>query len=124
MLNQFQSRYVPPNADIHIEVSCHVETVCLLSKLFSQGSTAVEFDLENIPTTKAEAKATYDQIKAYVLETTGLNVSTLYISQVKHKHGIIERENYNLGSGKAPIPTVPPEKEAAIEEALRHFQMI
>ena len=104
--------------------TAHVETVCLLSKLFSQGSTAVEFDLENIPTTKAEAKATYDQIKAYVLETTGLNVSTLYISQVKHKHGIIERENYNLGSGKAPVPTVPPEKEAAIEEALRHFQMI
>ena len=102
----------------------HVETVCLLSKLFSQGSTAVEFDLENIPTTKAEAKATYDQIKAYVRETTGLNVSTLYISQVKHKYGIIERENYNLGNGKAPVPTVPPEKEAAIEDALRHFQMI
>ena len=119
-----QSGYVPPNADIHIKVSCHVETVCLLSKLFSQGSTAVEFDLDKIPTTKAEAKATYDQIKSYVLETTGLNVSTLYISQVKHKHGIIERENYNLGSGKAPVPTVPPEKEAAIEEALRHFQMI
>ena len=58
------------------------------------------------------------------METTGLNVSTLYTSQVKHKHGIIERENYNLGSGKAPVPTVPPEKEAAIEEALRHFQMI
>ena len=101
-----------------------METVCLLSKLFSQGSTAVEFDLDNIPTTKAEAKATYDQIKAYVLETTGLNVSTLYISQVKHKHGIIERENYNTGSGKSSVPTVPPEKEAAIDDALRHFQMI
>ena len=80
--------------------------------------------MDNIPTTKAEAKATYDQIKAYVLETTGLNVSTLYISQVKCKHGIIERENYNIGSGKVPVPTVLPEKEAAIEDALRHFQMI
>ena len=119
-----QSGYVPPNADIHFEVSCHVETVCLLSKLFSQGSTAVEFDLEKIPPTKTETKATYEQIRSYVKANTGLNVSTLYISQVKHKHGIIERENYNLGSGKAPGPTVPPEKEAAIEEALRHFQMI
>ena len=102
-----------------------METVCLLSKLFSQGSTAVEFDLDNIPTTKAEAKATYDQIKAYVLETTGLNVSTLYISQVKHKHGIIERENYNLPKSEdSRRPNCTPEKEDAILDAFKHFQMI
>lgn len=57
----------------------------------------------------------------YVLENTGLNVSRLYIAQVKRKHGLIERINYNVGDGKSKVP---PEKEKAIEDALRHFQMI
>ena len=39
--------------------------------------------------------ATYEQIKDYVLEHSGLKVSSLYIAQVKQKYGIIERENYN-----------------------------
>ena len=69
--------------------------------------------------------ATYGQIKDYVLEHTGLKVSSLYIAQVKQKYGIIERENYNKPkSENAKQPKCPKEKEDAIVEALRHFQMI
>ena len=70
--------------------------------------------------------ATYEQIKAYVLEHTGLKVSHLYIiAQVKQKYGIIERENYNKPkSENAKQPQCPPEKEEAITEALKHFEMI
>ena len=102
----------------------HVETVVLLSKLKSTKSIEVEIKLDEMDLTQAESKATYAEIKEYVLENTGLKVSQLYIAQVKRKHGIIERINYNTGSGKAKIPQVPLEKEQAIEEALRHFKMI
>ena len=70
-------------------------------------------------------RATYGQIKDYVLERSGLKVSSLYIAQVKQKHGIIERENYNKPkSENAKQPQCPPEKERAITEALKHFGMI
>ena len=69
--------------------------------------------------------ATYGQIKEYVLERSGLKVSSLYIAQVKQKCGIIERENYNKPkSDDARQPQCPPEKEKAIKEALKHFGMI
>lgn len=69
--------------------------------------------------------ATYEQIKEYVLEHTGLKVSSLYISQVKRKCGIIERDNYNKPkSENAKQPQCPPEKEKAIMAALEHFGMI
>ena len=104
--------------------TAHCETVVLLSKLKSATSIEVKIDLNEMDLTKSESKATYDKIKAYVLEQTGLKVSQLYIAQVKRKHGIIERENYNTGEGKAKTPQVPLENEKAIEDALRHFQMI
>lgn len=69
--------------------------------------------------------ATYGQIKEYVLERSGLKVSSLYIAQVKQKHGIIERENYHKAKNEnAKQPKCPKEKEDAIVEALKHFQMI
>ncbi|MCI6463840.1 MAG: 23S rRNA (uracil(1939)-C(5))-methyltransferase RlmD [Faecalicatena sp.] len=102
----------------------HVETVVLLSKLKSTKSIEVEIKLDEMDLTQAESKATYAEIKEYVLKNTGLKVSQLYIAQVKRKHGIIERVNYNTGNGKAKIPQVPLEKEQAIEDALRHFKMI
>ena len=69
--------------------------------------------------------ATYGQIKDYVKEHTGLSVSSLYIAQIKQKYGIIERECYNKPkSENARQPQCPPEKEAAITEALRWFKMI
>lgn len=105
--------------------TAHVETVCLLSKLKRKEHIEIEVKMDEMDLTSAESKATYEEIKAYVLEHSGLKVSSLYIAQVKQKHGIIERENYNKPkSENAKQPQCPPEKEKAITEALRHFGMI
>ena len=105
--------------------TAHVETVCLLSKLQSKEHIEIEVKMDELDLTSAESKATYEEIKAYVLEHTGLKVSYLYIAQVKQKYGIIERENYNKPkSENAKQPQCPPEKERAITEALKHFEMI
>ena len=103
----------------------HVETVVLLSKLNTKQHIEVELNLDELDLTAAESKATYEEIKEYVLEHTGLKVSHLYIAQVKQKYGIIERENYNKPkSENSRQPKCPLEKEAAISEALKHFGMI
>ena len=103
----------------------HVETVCLLSKLKSTQHIEVELDMDELDLTAAEKKATYDEIKDYVLEHSGLKVSSLYIAQVKQQCGIIERENYNKPKSEdAKQPQCPPDKEKAIKEALQHFGMI
>ena len=103
----------------------HVETVCLLSKLHANQHIEVELQMDELDLTAAESKATYEEIKEYVLKQSGLKVSNLYIAQVKQKCGIIERENYNLPkSENSRQPKCPPEKEAAIREALEHFRMI
>lgn len=103
----------------------HVETVVLLSKLNAKQHIEVELNLDELDLTAAESKATYEEIREYVLEHTGLKVSHLYIAQVKQKYGIIERENYNKPkSENSRQPKCPPEKEAAITEALKHFGMI
>ena len=105
--------------------TAHVETVVLLSKLNAKQHIEVELNLDELDLTAAESKATYEEIKEYVLEHTGLKVSHLYIAQVKQKYGIIERENYNKAkSENSRQPKCPPEKEAAIMEALKHFQML
>ena len=106
-------------------MSVHVETVCLLSKLHSDQHIEVEVKMDELDLTAAESKATYEEIKKYVLEHTGLKVSNLYIAQVKQKCGIIERVNYNLPkSENSRQPKCPPEKEKAIKEALEYFRMI
>ncbi len=103
----------------------HVETVCLLSKLHADQHIEVELQMDELDLMAAESKATYEEIKDYVLEHSGLKVSSLYIAQVKEKCGIIERVNYNLLKSEiARQPKCPPEKEAAIREALEHFRMI
>ena len=95
----------------------HVETVCLLSKLHSDHHIEVELKMDELDLTAAESKATYEELKKYVLEHTGLKVSNLYIAQVKQKCGIIERVNYNLPkSENSRQPKCPPEKEKAIKE--------
>ncbi|MDB7874200.1 23S rRNA (uracil(1939)-C(5))-methyltransferase RlmD [Flavonifractor plautii] len=105
--------------------TAHVETVVLLSKLNTKQHIEVELNLDELDLTAAESKATYEEIREYVLEHTGLKVSHLYIAQVKQKYGIIERENYNKPkSENSRQPKCPPEKEAAITEALKHFGMI
>ena len=106
-------------------MTSHVETVCLLSKLNAKQHIEVEIKMDELDLTLAESKATYHEIKAYILQKYGLKVSSLYIAQVKQKCGIIECENYNKAkSGDAKQPQCPPEKEAAIKEALIYFQML
>lgn len=103
----------------------HCEAVMLLSRKKPDDTIHIDLDLDELDRTAAEAKATYQEIKDYVLEHTGLKVSTLYIAQVKQKHGIIERECYNTSKSEGGrVPKCPAEKERAIEEALRHFNMI
>lgn len=103
----------------------HIETVCLLSKLNAKQHIEINLDMDELDLTDAEKKATYQEIKDYVLEHSGLKVSSLYIAQVKQKCGIIERENYNKPKSEdAKQPQCPPDKEKAIKEALTHFGMI
>ena len=102
-----------------------VETVVLLSKLNAKQHIEVELNLDELDLTAAESKATYDEIKTYVLEKYGLKVSSLYISQVKRKCGLDVGQNYNLSKKEdAKVPQCPPEKEAAIMEALKYFGML
>ncbi|HGA2455157.1 TPA: 23S rRNA (uracil(1939)-C(5))-methyltransferase RlmD [Streptococcus agalactiae] len=103
----------------------HVETVALLSKLNVDKHIDVEIKLDELDLTSAESKATYAQIKEYILEKFDLKVSTLYIAQIKKKCGIVLREHYNKSKKeKQVIPQCTPEKEEAIMDALKHFKMI
>ena len=100
-----------------------METVVLLGRELGRSREHVYLDYEPSKEIDLPGGATYEQIKAYVLEHTGLKVSHLYIAQVKQKHGIIERECYNKPKSEdAKQPQCPPEKEAAIEAALKHFK--
>ena len=103
----------------------HCEAVLLLSKLNVDHHIEVEVSMDELDVTAAESKATYNEIREHVWEHHQLRVSNLYIAQVKQKYGIIKRENYNKPkSENAKQPKCPKEKEDAIVEALRHFQMI
>ena len=105
--------------------SSHVETVVLLSQQKPDDTIEIDLDLDELDATSAELKATYQEIKDYVLKEFGLKVSSLYISQVKRKCGIEVGENYNLPkSENARVPQCPKEKEDAIKAALKYFAMI
>ena len=103
-----------------------VETVVLLSKgMVDNRKVKVDFSLEDMDLSEFKGKATYEQIKVYVLEQTGLKVSNLYISQIKKKCGLDVGENFNLPkSENAKQPKCTPEKEEAIMQALKHFGII
>lgn len=103
------------------------ETVVLLSKgEVDSKKVRVEFSLEDMDMSEFQDGATYPQIKAYVLEHTGLKVSSLYISQVKRKCGLEVGKNYNLpkSDDARQAPSCPPEKEAAIRDALKYYGII
>ena len=104
----------------------HCECVIALSKgEINSKKVRVEFSLESMDTSGLQKGATYPEIKARVLEQTGLKVSSLYISQVKQKCGLEVRENHHKAkSENAKQPHCPPEKEAAIRDALKYFKMI
>lgn len=102
----------------------HVETVVLLSQLRQKPDDYI--DVAELEGTSAETKATYEKIKKYVAEhNDGMKVSNLYIAQVKRKCSIELAENFNLPKSEdARQPRCPKEKEEAIVEALKAFQMI
>ena len=104
----------------------HCECVIALSKgEIDSRKVRVEFSLEGMDTSGLQKGATYPEIKARVLEQTGLKVSSLYISQVKQKCGLEVRENHHKAkSENTKQPQCPPEKEAAIRDALKYFKMI
>ena len=106
-------------------MTVHVETVVLLSQQKPNDTIEIDLDLDELDATSAELKATYQEIKDYVLKEFGLKVSSLYISQVKRKCGIEVGENYNLPKTENPkVPQCPKEKEDAIKAALKYFAMI
>lgn len=96
-----------------------------MSKFNTKQHIEVEIKMDELDLTAVESKATYEEIKAYVLERSGMKVSSLYIAQVKQKCGIIERENYNKPKSEdVKQPQCPPEKEKAIREAFKYYGMI
>ena len=102
-----------------------VETVVLLGREFEKSREHVYLDYEPSKEIDLPGGATYSEIKQWIQAEYGLKVSSLYVAQVKQKHGIVERECYNKPkSENAKQPKCPPEKEAAIEAALKHFKMI
>ena len=128
---------------ISITLSTHVETVVLLSKgakgpvdlcsarteverrMADSRKVKVDFSLEDMDLSEFKGKATYEQIKAYVLVKTGLKVSSLYIAQIKKKCGLDVGENFNLPkSENARQPQCTPEKEEAIMQAFKHFGIV
>ena len=112
------------NVDLFPE-TVHVETVVLLSQQKPDDTIEIDLDLDELDATSAETKATYQEIKDYVLKEFGLKVSNLYISQIKRKCGIEVGENYNLPKTENPkVPQCPKEKEDAIKAALKYFAMI
>ena len=111
--------------DVLTNVSFHVETVVQLVRKKPDTYIDITVDMDELDLTSSEAKATYDEIKDYIFDKHRVKVSSLYIAQIKQKHGINERDCYNNSKkDNQKQPQCPPEKVKLIEEALRHFKMI
>lgn len=105
--------------------SVHVETVVQLVRKTPDAHVDLKIDMDELDITSSESKATYEKIKQYIADKYDTKITNLYIAQVKEKHGIIERENYNKAKSEdSKQPRCPIEKEKMIEDALRHFKMI
>ena len=122
---EFKLPIIEKEFTLSLDNDTHVETVVLLSKQKPDDTIEIDLDLDKLDATSAELKATYQEIKDYVLKEFGLKVSNLYISQIKRKCGIEVGENYNLPKTENPkVPQCPKEKEDAIKAALKYFAMI
>mgnify|MGYP000178658016 CR=1 FL=1 len=105
--------------------TAHIETVVKLVRKTPDAYVDLKVDMDELDLTASEAKATYEEIKQYILDKYDTKVSNLYIAQVKEKYGIIERENYNKPkSANTKQSQCPAEKAVMIEEAFKHFKMI
>jgi len=116
---KFRLPIVEKDIDLCLDNESHTECVTALSKgEIDSKKVRVEFSLEGMDTSGLQKGATYPEIKARVLEQTGLRVSSLYISQIKQKCGLEVRENHHKAKFEnAKQPHCPKEKEAAIVEA-------
>ena len=122
---KFKLPIIEEDMEMSLDNDDHIETVVLLSQRKPDDRVKVKIDLDDYDLTKSESKATYEEIKEYVLKHSCLKVSSLNIAQVKQKYGIIERENYNKAkSADAKQPQCTKDKEKAIVDVLRHFRMI
>ncbi len=122
---RFKPLIIKNDLSIGLDNDNHVETVVLLSQQKADDYIEVELELDELDLTSAESKATYAEIKEYVLKEYGLKVSSLYISQIKRKCGIEVGVNYNLPKSEdSRQPQCPEEKEKAIMDALEHFGMV
>lgn len=104
--------------------SSHVETVVKLSLKTNQPKIEVTMHPDEESNYTPEEKATYQKIKEYVKDKYGLNVSSLYIAQIKNKCGLDKERTHDSANNKHHIPNCTPEKENAIMDAFKHFGLI
>ena len=103
----------------------NVETVVLLSKKRPDDYINISLDLEDIGLTTVESSTTYEGIRNYIKKKYDKNVTRLYIAQIKRKYGLKVGKNYHLSKKEdAKVPQCPKEKVKAIEDAMKHFQML
>ena len=122
---KFKLPIIEEDMSLSLDNDTQVETVVQLVRKKPDTYIDITVDMDELDLTSSEAKATYDEIKDYIFDKHRVKVSSLYVAQVKQKHGIIERDCYNNSKKDNPKqPQCPPEKVKLIEEALRHFKMI
>ena len=122
---EFKLLIIEHDMKLSLDNGNSVETVVQLVRKKPDTYIDITVDMDELDLTSSEAKATYDEIKDYIFDKHRVKVSSLYIAQIKQKHGIIERDCYNNSKKDNPKqPQCPPEKAKLIEEALRHFKMI
>ncbi|MBX7532626.1 hypothetical protein K3165_06805 [Qipengyuania sp. 1XM1-15A] len=68
--------------------------------------------------------ATYREIIDRVRQTDGFVAQTCWIADVKASHGLTRGQSPNRIDPGRKVKPCPPEKRAAIERALIHFEMV
>ena len=104
----------------------HVETVVKLSLKKDTPKIEVTMEPDEESNYTPEEKITYQKIKAYILEKYGFKVSSLYIAQIKDKCGLGKERTGNnwKKNDKSKEPQCTPEKEEAIRDAFKNFNII
>lgn len=116
----------PLAADVLAVISSHVETVVKLSLKKDTPKIEVTMEPDEESNYTSEEKITYQKIKAYILEKYGFKVSSLYIAQIKDKCGLGKERTGNnwKKNDKSKEPQCTPEKEEAIRDAFKNFNII